>query len=224
MGALAVAAMPAAAAALRRTPLPATRSSMPDRGVGWSPRPLLPLFASYAFFGLGYIAYTTFIVAWLRSGLAFGTRDVVLFWACLGLTAGFAGLAWGLVLARMRGGGVALANAAATAGVVLPVLGGTGAAYASAVLFGSSFLIVPTAVTAFARKATPPSAWTETIAALTFVFALGQCLGPIAGGWVSDSGYGLRGGLALSAALLALAALIALLQREPGETTRVEMV
>jgi hypothetical protein len=86
----------------------------------------------------------------------------------------------------------------------------------SALLFGGSFLIVPTAVTAFIRKAAPPEAWTRTIALFTTAFAIGQCLGPIASGRISDTAHGLGGGLLLSAGLLALAALSALAQREPG--------
>ena len=87
--------------------------------------------------------------------------------------------------------------------------------YVSAVLFGGSFLIVPTSVTAFARKATPPRSWTAAIAMLTVVFAIGQCVGPWLSGVVSDARYGLSGGLLLSGVILAAAALVALLQREP---------
>jgi predicted MFS family arabinose efflux permease len=219
MGAIALLAMPAARMALRHTPSPAAEpSTARHRDARSSPRPLLPLLVSYVCFGLGYIVYTTFIVAWLRAELGFDAREICAFWAGVGLAASFAGLAWGPVLARTRGGlGVTLANAAAMAGVVLPVYGGTrAAAYASALLFGGSFLIVPTAVTAFIRKAAPPAAWTRTIALFTTAFAIGQCLGPIAGGRISDTAHGLGDGLILSGGLLAVAALSALAQREPG--------
>jgi predicted MFS family arabinose efflux permease len=85
----------------------------------------------------------------------------------------------------------------------------------SAVLFGGSFLIVPTSVTTFVRKAAAPEAWTGVIAALTVGFAIGQCIGPWLSGVVSDASYGVAGGLLLSAAVLAAAALVALLQGEP---------
>jgi predicted MFS family arabinose efflux permease len=111
---------------------------------------------------------------------------------------------------------VAAANAVVTLGAILPVLLPTReAAYASAVLFGGSFLIVPTSVTAFARKAASPAAWTAAIAVLTTGFAVGQCVGPWLSGEVSDHSYGVAGGLLLSGAILAGAALLALLQREP---------
>ena len=104
-------------------------------------------------------------------------------------------------------------------GAILPVLIATRpAVFASAVLFGGSFLIVPTSVTAFVRKAAPPQAWTAAIAVLTVGFAIGQCIGPWLSGVVSDASYGVAGGLLLSGGILAGAALMALLQREPHDT------
>jgi MFS family permease len=123
-------------------------------------------------------------------------------------------VAWGPLLGRSSGGrGVAVANAVAMCGAILPVLAPTPPGiYASAVLFGGSFLIVPTAVTAFVRGAVPPPAWTATIAALTAGFAIGQCFGPWLSGVMADMALGLYGGLLLSGALLAGAAATALLQ------------
>ena len=180
-------------------------------------RGLRAVLASYVLFGAGYIAFTTFIVAYLRARLGFGAGEITLFWGCVGLAATFAGVAWGPLLARLPGGrGVATANAVVTLGAVLAVLLPTReAAYASALLFGGSFLIVPTAVTAFARKAAAPAAWTAAIAMLTTGFAIGQCVGPWLSGAISDGSRGLAGGLLLSGAILALAAAVALVQREP---------
>ena len=110
-------------------------------------RGLRAILASYVLFGAGYIAYTTFVVAYLRTRLGFSAGDVTLFWGCVGIAATGAGLAWGPLLARLSGGrGVAVANAVVTLGAILPVLSATRpAVYASAVLFGGAFLIVPTA-------------------------------------------------------------------------------
>jgi predicted MFS family arabinose efflux permease len=72
-------------------------------------------------------------------------------------------------------------------------------------------------VTAFARKATAPQTWTAAIAMLTVGFAIGQCIGPWLSGVVSDTRYGVAGGLLLSGGILAGASLIALLQREPRQ-------
>lgn len=181
-----------------------------------SVRRLLPLLVSYTLFGAGYIAYATFIIAWLRAHLEFGVWQVTAFWACVGGSAAVAGLAWGPILTHLRGArGVALANAFVMLGAVLPIVGHDRlAAYASALLFGGSFLIVPTSMTAVARNATPPGSWTTVIALLTVGFAVGQCAGPLLSGWVSDA-LSLSGGLLLSGVILALASLVALGQPVP---------
>lgn len=64
---------------------------------------LLPLLVSYTLFGAGYIAYATFIIAWLRAHLGFGGWQVAVFWAGVGGPAAIAGLAWGPILTHLRG-------------------------------------------------------------------------------------------------------------------------
>ncbi len=218
LGAAGTAATVAALPALARAPAVAMRAAHGRLALSrHAARGMRAVAASYVLFGAGYIAYTTFIIAYLRGRLGFSAADVTVFWGCVGLAATGAGLAWGPLLARLPGGrGVAVANAAVAAGAILPVLIATRpAVYASAVLFGGSFLIVPTAVTAFVRKAAPPQAWTAAIAVLTTGFAIGQCIGPWLSGIVSDTQYGVAGGLLLSAGILAGAALTALAQRDP---------
>lgn len=217
MGALGVLGLAAAWPALLCAPsLPRPVSARRGGAAPSSVRRLLPLLVSYTLFGAGYIAYATFIIAWLRVHLDFGVWQVAIFWACVGGPAALAGLAWGPILTHLRGArGVALANALVMLGAVLPVLGhDRPAAYASALLFGGSFLIVPTSVTGVARNATPPGSWTTVIALLTVGFAIGQCAGPLLSGWVSDA-LSLSGGLLLSGAILALASLTALAQPAP---------
>ena len=218
LGALATAATVAALPALARAAdVAAHEVRRPPIFAPHATRGLRAVMVSYVLFGAGYIAYTTFIVAYLRNRLGFGSGDVTLFWCCAGVAATGAGLAWGPLLSRLTGGrGVALANAVVMIGAILPVLIATRpAVFASSLLFGGSFLIVPTSVTAFVRKAVPPRAWTAAIAVLTVGFAIGQCIGPWLSGVVSDARYGLAGGLLLSGGILAGAALIALAQREP---------
>jgi predicted MFS family arabinose efflux permease len=215
MGMLGLLALAAAAIALLRAPtLPPPSRVRRRNAPQWSAPHLLPLLVSYTLFGAGYIAYATFIIAWLRADLGFGSREVAVFWACVGGPAAVAGSAWAPILTRLRGArGVALANALVMLGAVLPVLGlGRAGVYASALVFGGSFLVVPTSVTTVARSATRPGAWTEVVALLTIGFAVGQCAGPVLSGWVSDT-QSLSGGLLLSGALLALASVIALTQR-----------
>lgn len=178
-------------------------------------RPLAPLFVSYALFGSGYIAYMTFIVAFLRNGGA-TEAQITVFWAILGAAAVVAAFVWGPILARLSaGGGIFVVLLVLLLGAILPLaFSGAAAAFLSAALFGGSFLAVVTAITHVARQVTPPGSWTRVIGALTVAFALGQCLGPILAGALSDSASGLRAGMLLSVALLVCAALVALRQRK----------
>ncbi|MGC1733644.1 MAG: YbfB/YjiJ family MFS transporter [Pseudonocardiaceae bacterium] len=80
-------------------------------------------------------------------------------------------------------------------------------AFASALLFGASFLAVVPAVTTAAHTALRPDQWTAAIATLTTGFALGQCLGPVLAGALADSAAGVRAGLLLSVTILGVGAM-----------------
>jgi hypothetical protein len=81
------------------------------------------------------------------------------------------------------------------------------------------FLSVVASTTALVRHNLPASAWPAGIAAFTIVFAAGQIVGPVAVGWVADGPGGLLRGLACSAAMLALGAVLAVRQRPFGAVT-----
>lgn len=80
LAAVGAAASACAAVALRHTGEPPPRGeehrSWPRRRIGW-------LTGGYAFFGIGYIAYLTFVVAYLTELGASGER-VAVFWRCWG--------------------------------------------------------------------------------------------------------------------------------------------
>ena len=216
LGALAFAGTAAALPAVRRAPEP-TRDSR-DGTRGWRPGPTAVTMGAYALFGAGYIAYVTFIVAFLKAGGS-GTGRISAFWVLFGLAAIAWSFVWSPVLGRLRGGGgIALVIGVVTLGALFPLIwDSSGGAFASALLFGS-FLTVPTAVTAFARRVYEPQLWTISIAALTVAFALGQCLGPVLAGVISDGPSGVRAGLMLSVVILAAGALLAVAQ--PQRETR----
>ncbi|MDH6129544.1 YbfB/YjiJ family MFS transporter [Kitasatospora sp. GP82] len=213
LAALSLAAVPACLPGSARSAPPAGhRGARP--GLRWPARPLLALLVSYGLFGAGYIAYMTFIVAHLR-GHGAGNGLITTFWIALGSAAVVAGFAWGGVLGRLRGGrGSALLMAVTAVAATLPLLSSNAlVSYGSALLFGSAFLSVITAVTTCARDSLPERCWTAAIAGLTTVFALGQCLGPLLAGTLSDGPSGTTAGLAIGAVLLAVAAVTALAQR-----------
>ena len=215
VAALAGVATAAGTRALRAPPAPgAPRAPMRLRPLAWAR-------AGYALFGRGYIGYMTFVITLLREqGL--GSAAVVAFYVLLGLGVLASSWLWAPLLQRWRGGQtLALLNALlalATTLAVLPAWWDLGAAalpvvFASGALFGSVFLSVVASTTALVRHNLPPAAWPGGIAAFTIVFAGGQIVGPSLVGAVADAGGGLVGGFVLSAALLALGALLAARQR-----------
>ncbi len=164
----------------------------------------------YLMFGLGYIGYMTFNITLLHEqGLAQG--GVTRFYAVLGCGVVASSWLWTGLLHRHRGGvPMAALNALLALATAMPVISATPAvAYASAALFGSTFLSVVASTTALVRHNADPAAWPAGIAAFTIVFAVGQIVGPTLVGWVADGPGGLRAGFACSAAALALGALLA---------------
>jgi predicted MFS family arabinose efflux permease len=216
LGALGLAATICGSLVLSHAPEPSYKVHN-ARG-GWSARFMAPKLVAYALFGTGYMAYATFIVAYLRTNEGFDSGSITAFWAVLGLAAVVAAFAWGPILARLKGGWGATATiATVAAGATLPLIWhGPTSAYLSAVLFGGSVLAVVAAVTSFARKAAKPHAWTAAIAALTIAFGIGQCVGPLLSGVLSDGPNGVRAGLWLSVGILIVASVVAAFQPEPA--------
>jgi predicted MFS family arabinose efflux permease len=213
LGAVAVAAVAPAVLAVRAVPdghaQPSSALSRRELGrLRWA-------FVSYILFGAGYVSYMTFSVALLHhEGL--GTAVTTAFFITLGVASMVSTLLWGPLLHRLQhGGGPATVSAVVLVGT-LPLLLGHGAvaALVSAVVFGSAFMAGPTAYTVISRRVLHPSGWTAGIAALTTAFALGQSVGPVVSGVMSDGSGGVKAGLWLSPALLVLALLTALLHRE----------
>ena len=83
----------------------------------------------------------------------------------------------------------------------------------SALVFGVAFFAVVGSTTAFVRFNYPPAAWPTGIAAMTIAFGIGQTLGPIAVGAVTDAMGSLSYALNVSAAMLAVGAIAAAFQR-----------
>jgi predicted MFS family arabinose efflux permease len=179
----------------------------------WSARGLILPLLAYACFALGYIAYMTFSVAFIKAGGA-TTLQIAVFWATLGLAAMLAPSVWSVPITRWRGArGMAAAMTSLAFGAGLPLVSSQFVLMlVSAVLFGGSFLSVVASTTALARRNLPSSAWSAGIALFTVVFAAGQSFGPLISGVLSDGVGGLRTGLAWSAGVLAFGAVIAFAQ------------
>lgn len=166
-------------------------------------RPVLLYLIGYALFGAGYIAYMTFMIAYVRNAGG-GSVAQSAFWTCIGIGAFVHPWVWGGVIARARSGWVtALLIAITAVGALIPLVGTHPAVLAaSAVIFGNAFFAVVSSATTFARLNYPPGGWPKAIAMITMAFGLGQTLGPIATGAITDAVGSLSYALNISAAVL----------------------
>jgi predicted MFS family arabinose efflux permease len=183
-------------------------------------RPILIYLAGYFLFGAGYIAYMTFMIAYVRDAGG-GAAAQSAFWCLIGVSAFATPWLWRRVLARDSGGlSTAIILGVNTLGAALPLLGHSALWLAvSALVFGVSFFAIVGSTTAFVRFNYPPAAWPKGIAAMTIAFGIGQTLGPTVVGAVTDAYGSLSYALNASAALLALGAIAAAFQRRLAPTS-----
>jgi len=179
-----------------------------------------PAMTAYFGFGLGYIAYMTFLIQYVRD-LKGATSTIALTWGLLGVAMISSPLVWRRLLTKSHGGiplflmGVFGGSAALLplASTQLPVL------LISALGFGATSMAVFTAVTLQVRRHLPESTWTQGIGVITSVFALGQSLGPLGSGTLSDH-FGSSAALWWTAGIMSIAGVIALLQK--GKSTPID--
>jgi MFS family permease len=192
------------------------RFSEPGHG-SFAILPILIYLAGYFLFGAGYIAYMTFMIAYVRDAGG-GAAAQAAFWSLIGVSAFVTPWVWRGVLALDRGGlASAIILGTNALGASLPMLGHSTAWLAtSAIVFGVAFFAVVGSTTAFVRFNYPHEMWPTAIAAMTISFGVGQTVGPIVVGAITDALGNLSYALNVSAALLALGALAALCQQKVG--------
>jgi predicted MFS family arabinose efflux permease len=172
----------------------------------------------YFLFGAGYIAYMTFMIAYVRDAGG-GAVAQSAFWSLIGLSAFVTPWVWRRVLALDRGGlSTAIILGVNAIGAALPIFGQSIWLLAlSALVFGVAFFAVVGSTTAFVRFNYPPQAWPTAIAAMTISFGIGQTLGPIVVGAITDAVGSLSFALNISAAMLALGAVLSALQKRVAQ-------
>lgn len=176
------------------------------------------ILASYFLFGVGYIAYMTFMIAWLKERGG-GPGLQAFFWAMIGLGGVISPFIWSWVYNRFTGGRPVMVLLIITmTGSVLPLFSPHSLALAlSALLFGSAFFAVVAGTTAFVRKNYPQRLWPRGIGVMTIIFSVGQTFGPVLVGAITDYFGGLSLGLGLSGCCLALAAVLSAFQSDLQE-------
>ena len=177
-------------------------------------RRMLAQMAGYAGFGLGYIVYLTFLSAWMTEQSA-SAGFISAVWVLLGLCICISPLVWRPILARHASGvPLAMILSCIALGSALPVLWpGSLSLLISAVVFGLSVFMAPSAVTNFTRQNLAPESWGQAISLFTVVFAVAQTLGPYGAGLVGDLSHNIGTGLLVAAALLLIGAVIAWTQK-----------
>ena len=175
---------------------------------------MAPALAAYFMFGLGYIVYITFLVAWMRDGGA-DAALVAATWALMGAAVTVAAPFWSPLIQRAEGGlAISATLAASGLGAALPLFSpGPATILASAALFGASFFMVPSSVTAFGRKNLAEAHWGASLALMTVLYSVGQILSPTIGGLIADATGDAAISLALGAATLFLGAGVAAAQK-----------
>ena len=175
--------------------------------------PVFTYLAGYFLFGAGYIAYMTFMIAFVRDAGG-GAAAQSAFWCLIGLSAFASPWVWRRLLARGQSVvSTAIILGLNAIGAALPLLSQSVFMLAlSALVFGVAFFAVVTATTAFVRFNYPPAVWPSAIAAMTIAFGIGQTLGPIATGFITDATGSLSSGLGVSAAALGIGVIASALQ------------
>ena len=189
------------------TAKPAT-PSVPVWGALW------PSLLANLMYGAGYVGYMTFMIALLKE-LGFSATLTMVFFVLIGGASMLASPLWGRLLTRLKTGqGFALVCLLVATGTVPALIWPQAwAVIASALIFGASFMAGPAAVSVVAQRVLSLSSLTWGLALLTASFSLGQSIGPLLGGWISDLTGSLSAGLWLGPALLLLGAAASLWQR-----------
>jgi predicted MFS family arabinose efflux permease len=183
-------------------------------------RRLWPVAVAYLLFGAGYIAYITFLSAYLADRHA-STMQTSLTWTLLGAAVMASPALWQRPIAHRPEGRILA--------VLLGIVGGAAAlallkpippvVIVSALAYGATFMAVPAAVTALVRVTTPPGRLTGTLATLTVIFAAGQMAGPWLAGALADHTAS-AATLGWTAALCGAGAVLAATSTESARTPR----
>jgi predicted MFS family arabinose efflux permease len=197
------------------TPAPVTTKAVADISL----KPIAIYLLAYFLFGAGYIAYMTFMIAYVRDAGG-GAAAQSAFWSLIGIGSCFSPWVWRRLMSRGASGitmAVLIGILVFATGLALlgnsPWLLG-----ASAFVFGNAFFAVVTATTAFTRLNYAEAAWPKVIGIMTISFGLGQTLGPIVTGAITDAMGSLSYALDVSAATLALGAVLSAFQRPLPKT------
>jgi MFS family permease len=166
----------------------------------------------YFMYGFSYIIYMTFFAAYLIKELGMTPAKAGGLWALAGGLSILCGVIWGGLSDYLgRAKGAALAYLILTISYLLfALIQSAPGYYLSAVFFGLSAWSIPTIMAATAGDIVGPRLAPAGLGFVTLFFGIGQALGPMIGGFLSDVTHSfsipflLAGGVSILGGLMAL--------------------
>jgi predicted MFS family arabinose efflux permease len=190
-----------------------------------SVRKMWPMNVGYFLYGLGYIGYMTFSVALVRE-IGFTGSKLDYFYGLLGLFIMFSSKIWSVQLDKKKDGAVlgAVSFVLAIACFIpafIALMGNESTVqiwqisllFISAMMFGSSMVTAVASTTAFVKHNLPSEDWLYGIQIFTIAFAIGQIVGPVIVGYLSDLSGSLGIGLLFSGTILLIGSYISYQQK-----------
>jgi MFS family permease len=166
----------------------------------------------YFMYGFSYIIYMTFFAAYLIKELGMTPAQAGGLWALAGGLSILCGVIWGGVsdyLGRSRGAALAYLILAISY-LLFALIKSAPGYYLSAVFFGLSAWSIPTIMAAAAGDIVGPRLAPAGLGFVTLFFGIGQALGPMIGGFLSDATQSfsvpflLAGGVSILGGLMAM--------------------
>ena len=192
-----------------KTDIQKNKSSMP-----FPIRRLFPITVGYGCFGFGYIVYLTFLSAWMKQTSA-SPVFIAVEWILLGMCITVSPFVWRHILARYDSGfPLACVLVCIAVGSALPILLPSSVSLIfSAIIFGISVFMAPSAIASFTHKNLPPESWGRQMSLFTVIFAATQTVGPYAAGLIGDYFDNIGVSLLFASIILLLGAAFAFFQK-----------
>lgn len=167
--------------------------------------------AAYMCAGVGYVISATFIVAIVDQQTPLADEGTLVF-LVLGLAAAPACIIWDLIARKLGDvNALALAFAIHTVGIILPVINtSTHAAYASAILFGGTFIGIVSLVLTMAGRLYP-SAPSKMMGKMTISYGIAQIVAPAITGQIAIMGGSYRDGLTMAGVFMVVGTLLVIM-------------
>lgn len=175
----------------------------------FSPKKLLFLSLSYFLYGWSYIVYFTYLVPYLVShGLPSMFAGIV--WSAIGLAGMLGGLIAGKAIDRWQSGfTLAISLIVGTVGTTCILMNYVPITIIGGITIGiATFLSPPIMTSALLRSELSAAVYPHVLSTFSALFALGQVIGPLVGGWVVDH-VSLQMGIASSAITMFFATIFA---------------